>query len=349
VIAKGKTQNGTPFVRTFPRTFVARPVRVRFLENDSELVAGKTFRARVVVENVLDVTKAYRLSVSNDVGFPVTLSNKELVLKGVEKRIVGVEIKVPADAQQREAVTLTAIAAPLANSAHFNSDVLEVSLELDHDGDGASDTMEQGAEGSDVAYDGNGDGSADWKQSNVASFFSNGMHTYVTLTSPVGTALKGVSSNIPQHELVEAEGLALPLGAVRFRLEGIRPKGEIELAYYLPFAVSGYVIQVPNASGADKSSWEALKKSKVTGNVVRFVLRDDAQGDAEPEATVIAHTGGPTLTPTAKDDGCQVVEHTTPNSGFWLSVILLLMHCFRRYSVCTREDVCNRCCTKRQN
>lgn len=63
---------------------------------------------------------------------------------------------------------------------------------MDSDSDGVGDAAERGPNGTDPAYDGNGDGTADTQQSNVASFHSFGGQGYVTLACPEGVTLGNV-------------------------------------------------------------------------------------------------------------------------------------------------------------
>jgi len=314
VAARGKTKSGAPFIRSYPRTFVARPVQVHFLDRDAELIAGQTFHARIQVENMLTEPNSYVLSVVNDAKYLTKLSSTSLALDAGEKRLVEVDISVPVDTQELETVTLTAMAAPWNATAQFNSDVVELSMTRDQDGDGVSDTLEQGPAGVESMYDGNGDGIADAAQGHVASFFSGGMHTYVTLAAPENVQLRDVSANKPQAESAAPAELTLPFGAMGFRVETGHIH-DIELVYFLPFEVDGYSAWIQDTSSSAQSAWQSVKSSRAKDNIVRFRIEDGARDDLSSESGIIVHTGGPHFKlKGSSGGGCAVTTTPVPPS-----------------------------------
>ena len=62
-------------------------------------------------------------------------------------------------------------------------------VDANDDNDGLPDGEEQGPGGNDPNYDGNGDGTADSLQGNVASFHTYDNEGYVTLESQPGTSI----------------------------------------------------------------------------------------------------------------------------------------------------------------
>ncbi len=91
----------------------------------------------------------------------------------------------------------------------------------DSDSDGVDDLEERGFNGLDVAFDGNGDGTPDWKQSNVASLKSYNESQYFTLdaVSPARETIPLInvtSSAVPPGQ---PDGYEFPYDMVRFSLE----------------------------------------------------------------------------------------------------------------------------------
>ena len=94
----------------------------------------------------------------------------------------------------------------------------------DADNDGILDREEQGPGGADPTYDGNGDGTPDSQQENVASFHTT-TDDYVTLVSLGGmhlTDVQAVDNPSPADTPVYLE---MPFGFIDFAITGITPGG----------------------------------------------------------------------------------------------------------------------------
>ena len=98
------------------------------------------------------------------------------------------------------------------------------------DNDGLSDTDEQGLNGNDINYDGNGDGIPDYLQGNAASLPTHDGQEYVTLET---------SESFSNVDAIEPPpgappGADLPLGCFDFTIDDLQPGSAITVTLHLP-------------------------------------------------------------------------------------------------------------------
>ena len=131
---------------------------------------------------------------------------------------------------------------PLARAADDPDDLLKQTIvwqvqvqalvDGDTDGDGITDVVENEAPN---GGDANADNQMDSQQSRVASFRNLRDNRYVTLESPEGTRLVGVSAidNPSPGDLPAAEG-DFPVGFFTFSVEGIEAGDAVQIVLTLP-------------------------------------------------------------------------------------------------------------------
>jgi len=192
----------------------------------------------------------------------------------------------------------------------LGQDTFVVTVRDDIDADGIASTEEQGPAGQDGSYDGNGDGTPDAQQSNVASF-----HTvtddYVTLGCSAGMSLSSVAGianpspeNVPQ-------AVQMLYGSFAFRVNGVSPASTATVTLFLPAGTTAnaYYKYGPTPDNPNEH-WYAFMYNgqtgaQISGNVVTLHLVDGLRGDDDLSANgAIVDSGGPALVGQA---GCSPV------------------------------------------
>ncbi len=161
---------------------------------------------------------------------------------------------------------------------------------LDSDSDGVGDAFEQGPDGSDPAYDGNGDGTPDAQQTHVASLTTYGNQGYVTLACPEGATLGNVEpQDNPSPDDAPADEdfvydfigfvlLDLPLGGsttVTLTL----PPDAAPTSYYK----YGPTLDQPFAHWYE-FMYDGQTGAQISGNVVTLHFTDGRRGDNDLSA-----------------------------------------------------------------
>ncbi len=104
---------------------------------------------------------------------------------------------------------------------------------LEEDMDGISDTREKGANGNDSSFDGNGDGTPDWEQANVASFLTYDAQNYVTLIVPEGVDLSEVTVTSNPSPADTPEDAEFPFGFFDFSIDDLTPGDAVTVTLIL--------------------------------------------------------------------------------------------------------------------
>jgi hypothetical protein len=157
------------------------------------------------------------------------------------------------------------------------------SVDADGDSDGVPDNEEMGASGSDAAYDGNGDGNADWEQANVASLHTFDDAHYVTLATTSDLVLEDVTATDNPAPVAPPADIDHPYGFFSFAVSGLTGN-DATVKLYLPAgaAPGSYWKYGPQPSVA--ASWYDFDYDGVTGaqinaNVITLNFTDGARGD----------------------------------------------------------------------
>ncbi len=202
---------------------------------------------------------------------------------------------------------------------------LEGTVFRDEDGDGVSNTREQGPGGDDQEYDGDGDGEPDWLQDCVASLPQVDGAGYVTFTVPHDIAEFDGVHGIPAEQWTEEEP---PPADVSF-LQGVYSLNvelepgvlSVDVTVYLPSAT--YPSRYYQYTEWDKTpTWYEFNFADGTGaeisaNVITLHYIDGQRGDFdldEPDG-MIAAVGGPGWRAGDDDDGDGVLS-TVDNCPF---------------------------------
>jgi hypothetical protein len=182
---------------------------------------------------------------------------------------------------------------------------------IDTDTDGISDTEEQGPDFNDINYDGNGDGSADWQQTNVVSTPNHDGQYYITLAVPAPAAISNVQVIVQPLSSDPPAGMTFPYGFFNFTISNVTPGGSVTATLYLeegaaPLTYSTYGYTPSRSS----DHWYAFLYDGETGaqintNIITLYLVDGKRGDADLDDTngLIVDPGGPAFANVGDDDG----------------------------------------------
>ncbi len=188
---------------------------------------------------------------------------------------------------------------------------------LDEDKDGISDTNEKGEDGNNNNFDGNGDGTPDYKQSNVASFHTYNRENYVTLEVPAGTELSQLKVTDNPSFMNAPAGAEFPWGFFDFTIDGL-DQGEaiiIKLTLHEADPVGKYYKYSMTPDNRTLHwydfTYDGQTGAEINGNVVTLHFVDGLRGDDDITANgTIKEPGGP-----AKS-GATVISELTDKAGF---------------------------------
>lgn len=203
--------------------------------------------------------------------------------------------------------------------------------DTDDDNDGLPDEEERGPNGNDLGYDGNGDGTADRLQNNVASFHTYNDQNYVTLEVPAGiriTSCLAVANPSPENG---PSGVDFPYGFFEFNIEGMGAGGVTTVTLHCP---SGAVFDTYYKFGPtpndDTDHWYEFLYNGQTGaeinaNVITLHFVDSVKGDDDLASNgIIIDVGGPGVpaagigfTPVDCGTGSGCFIATAADASFW--------------------------------
>ena len=179
----------------------------------------------------------------------------------------------------------------------------------DSDLDGITDSDEQGPDGSNPAYDGDGDGTPDYQQKNATSFQTSDEAYYVTLVCDTSVILTDVSTGNNPSSLDAPDGFEFPYGSFSFTLLGLNPGDSTTVDLILP---AGTTIENFFKYGATQDStyahwyefmYDGHTGAEIEGNVVTLHLIDGQRGDDDLIVNgIIREPGVPAITAAAIED-----------------------------------------------
>lgn len=173
--------------------------------------------------------------------------------------------------------------------------------QADQDNDGIPDLLEQGPQGIEPDYDGNGDNLPDQGQANVASFYTYDQQYYVTLAVPDSVSLE----NVAALDNPNPDAPGIPSGAnalygfFSFSITGLSEGSHTVATLYLENdpAISNYYKYGPVSGQADSwydFSFNGETGAKISSDTVFLYLTDGERGDYDLTANgVIVEPGGP--------------------------------------------------------
>ena len=188
--------------------------------------------------------------------------------------------------------------------ANWSSDVFVFVQDpgpLDSDGDGTPDAEEQGPDGDDPLYDGNGDGIPDCWQDNVSARRSADGRHYFHAQLPLGDSAIRVLPREPPSPGTLPPGVVLPFGA--FALEAwsaVEPDGDLIVELQFPEGVPfNSYYKHGGRPGDPTPRWYEFMFDGTTGaeleaHRVRLHFRDGDRGDGDltPDRNLL-DPGGP--------------------------------------------------------
>lgn len=181
----------------------------------------------------------------------------------------------------------------------------------DFDNDGVADQEEQGPNGNDPNYDGNGDGFADWQQGNVVSMHTFDRQHYVTLESPAGTTFQNCESLDNPSPGSAPEGVDFAYGFFSFTVDGIGFGDATTVVLHLPAGsvVDTYWKYGPTPANVAPHWYEFLSDGRtgatISVDAVTLDFWDGERGDDFVALDgMIIEPGGPGLSiPFDPEDG----------------------------------------------
>ena len=181
---------------------------------------------------------------------------------------------------------------------------------VDSDTDGISDAEEQGPGFNDINYDGNGDGSADWQQTNVVSTPNHDGQYYITLDVPSPAAISNLQLLVQPLSSDPPAGMAFPYGFFSFTISNVAPAGSVTATLYLEDGAAPLTYyKYGYTPGRPSDHWYAFFYDGETGaqiddHIITLYLVDGKLGDADLDDTngIIVDPGGPAFA-NAGDDG----------------------------------------------
>ena len=195
------------------------------------------------------------------------------------------------------------------------------------DSDAIPTQEENGPDGTDPSYDGNGDGVPDCNQPNVVSFHTEDGNNYVTLAAPDGTIFADVHALPSPAPGIFPELLSFPYGMFSFTMTGVTPGGAAQVVLFL------------SGEASIDSYWKyGREPGDETVHPYEFMLADGTGAEINRN-TIILHfidgqkgDDGLIAEGTIVDDGGPVVAADSipalSNTGMIVLVILLSFFAF---------------------
>ena len=172
----------------------------------------------------------------------------------------------------------------------------------DGDYDGASDSQEQGPDGSDPNYDGNGDGTPDAQQNNVTSLHTYDGTAYITVECPNDVMLSNVTATGNPSPDDAPNDVNFVYHFLSFSIYNLEPGGSVTITLYLPEGAepTTYYKYGPTTNNPANHWYEFMYDTQsqtgavINGNVVTLHFVDGQRGDDDLQANgVIIEPGGP--------------------------------------------------------
>ncbi len=169
---------------------------------------------------------------------------------------------------------------------------------MDSDLDGIADSDEQGPDGTNPAYDGDGNGIADYQQKNAASFHTSDGQNYVTIVCDDFLILSDVSSSNNPSPNDAPEGFDFPFGSFSFTILGLNPGDSTivqlilsegtELDHFFKYGAT------PDSIYAHwyEFMYDGFTGAEIENNIVKLHLTDGQRGDNDLIVNGIIHEPG---------------------------------------------------------
>lgn len=294
-LGKGTQAKDSNLRATYPSAEQGNHVRIMLeatIDSDRELIVGQSFDVYFRITNTGSNEESFQfITTNNREGIQSSVTPVSAVIKPNQSVVVtvtsDVTLEVPDDNELvGTSVNFTLLAESTTTPKNHNKFDFETVIEKDSDGDGVSDRMEGG---SDLSYDGNNDGIADYDQANVVSLRTFDYWEYVTLETSEGS-LHNVLAVDPDS-LDTSEKLLFPLGLFSFTIKGVTTGGTAKVKMFTDWPMT------PDKKDDNpKYDWYAFDGDTTTTfneDKVEVTFIDGAKGDADLSANgVIKVQGG---------------------------------------------------------
>lgn len=140
---RGNDANGVGFMRAFPTSYAAQPLRVSIQDAAFKLLPGQTRTVNFVVENRGSEADIKFLATASPEVINASFVAPTVHLATGAQAVIGVPVSIPADSELED-ITLVASASDTALPAHANSSIVQLMVgALDSDSDGVVDDEDQ--------------------------------------------------------------------------------------------------------------------------------------------------------------------------------------------------------------
>jgi hypothetical protein len=292
----GIDSTGQPFARMLPTLQNATRVTANITQLPNHWVPGAEHIVKIRIDNY-GAADGFSLPGSATLGSLVGITPNAEVPAG-DYAVVTARVSIPASTPANSAGMLM-LKLNSRNAANGTLQTINIPYTVlaDTDGDGVPDIVEQGTNGIDAAFDGNGDGIPDWKQASVISMPSDQRRAYLTASLSAG--------QFRLARTAPAEGLAqlkYSIDLIDFKIVGLAAGASTQMKIQLPgyMTASGYGKFGP-VPGNTTAAWYDFAYDAATGvgakidkNIITLHLKDGAKGDDDLTANgEIIDIGGP--------------------------------------------------------
>ena len=279
LVVEGKNNAATPlaFERTFSTPITTDALITSRLWSDP-MLAGRKNKVIYRVTN-LGEKDTYTITAASDTGHVSNLSESSITLEKNQTKDVSFNVEFSSAESTGKDSLITTV--DVKGTKNQDSERLIVDIVKDSDGDGVPDSTEMGQVGSDDQYDGNADGTPDWKQNTVASLYSATLNTYVNIVAKGG----GYFTSVKAQPAQATGDVVLPMDAFEIKLNVKDVKSaKADVEFILPdFVQAKDFFYRPSVTG----DWTAFTLNAGTGlkqakdNTITVTVADGLTGDVD--------------------------------------------------------------------
>lgn len=275
VYARGIDKQGNVFERSYPDKYIGQSVTIKPFGTQETMIQGEQLTSRFIIKNT-GLKDTFLISASDSGDYISSLSDSIITLAQDEEKIIDVILDVPALSAE-PLINVTLNARSQSNDNSQNSAIINYNLNIDSDSDGVSDAEEKHG---DNAFDGNGDGIADFIQNKVASFFAKDSTALVTMEIQGSGSFKSVKAVNSPDENNQPQDVDFLLNSINFKIinltAGETTKVKIfSSANLLILDIYKYGVTL----NVNKNHWYKYNNIEIENGYIIVTLKDGANGD----------------------------------------------------------------------